>query len=288
MNTLQRADQNPAKSLQNMLDKELLRLEMISLVDYETEELGMQQAPEIAAPYEAADEPQYDTAYSEPYEQAETGRIETAAEPRKPLQQEPDERAPEPAPAVPPLEELPPAVAVKAEPVPAPAAKQQETKQPLPKPKRTDGKKTADFTQIETLEELLDSNKLASAVKTEINLMRANDEISASEVIKNTLAIFNLLDQLRQPVEKQDKRVQKQVKTAVSQSLALLREMGVHEVDVYGQFIDEDYMELAGTVPAADAPKGLQKFQVAVIERRAFSFEETGTIIQYAIVKTVA
>lgn len=149
-----------------------------------------------------------------------------------------------------------------------------------------------DYTSIKTLTELLESSEIADSIKEEINELNSEGLQEKMQVAKKAVEMFNLVDQLRQAQEEKKEEVDaetlSQVQAIVSHSLALLREIGVHEVDVYGRYVDEEYMELLGTIPADDAPEDLQKYQVAVVCRRAFVFEGTAEIIQDALVKTVS
>ncbi|MDV6378189.1 hypothetical protein ORD22_08000 [Sporosarcina sp. GW1-11] len=144
------------------------------------------------------------------------------------------------------------------------------------------------YSNFETLGELLDSDLLAASIKEEIAGLTFDGAVGQVDLARRAVEMFNLVDHLRMTLEESDSENYLQVKSVVSHSLALLREMGIHEVDVYGQYVDEEYMELLGTIPAEEAPEGLETYQVAVVYRRAFTFEGTGKIIQEALVKTVS
>ncbi|PIC63483.1 hypothetical protein CSV79_11430 [Sporosarcina sp. P13] len=143
-------------------------------------------------------------------------------------------------------------------------------------------------TRIETLEELLESDLIATSVKEEITRLKMDGAVGQVDMAKRAVEMFNLVDQLRMTLEESDAETLRQVQSVVSHALALLREMGIHEVDVYGQYVDEEFMELLGTIPIEEAAEGLQTYQVGFVYRRAFSFEGTGKVIQDALVKTVS
>ncbi|AXH98235.1 hypothetical protein DV702_00080 [Sporosarcina sp. PTS2304] len=144
------------------------------------------------------------------------------------------------------------------------------------------------YISFETLGELLESEAIASSIKEEITGLKFDGAVGQVDMAKRAVEMFNLIDQLRLTLEESNSDDLVAVKSVVTQALALLREMGIHEVDVYGQYVDEEFMELLGTVPAEKAAEDLQMYQVAVVYRRAFSFEGTGKIIQDALVKTVS
>ncbi|MFS0576645.1 nucleotide exchange factor GrpE [Sporosarcina sp. 179-K 3D1 HS] len=143
------------------------------------------------------------------------------------------------------------------------------------------------YKSFQTLQDLIDNAQMAGPLQEELGRFKEGAMEDQYSMAKTAVEIFNLFDRVRLTYAQENAQVSEKLEAVVTHSLNLLKDLGIHEIEVYGKDFDGDYMESLGTVPAKETEPGLQTYQVAVVFRRAFTFEGNGKVIQDALVKTV-